>query len=381
MTLTETTFGEQAESYLEDEGYLDEGGEEDEAYDEERAARRRRPQRGQQRVVERRRRIAAANAARRRPGGPSPTRPSQPSARAAVAAVRQLDLETKVQDDLLRDRLAADERRMSRSEMAAVAAVVSGQFQAAFQDRFTELRNPYVRAALTYAPLLLLSPRKRGTGAGAIVSDPRAIGAALVVGLAFAGDRLTKRDDVVDVRLVGASEVTANQTTTFLADARDNRGVVLAGKTPSFESSDPNVATIDPRTGVVTAKQPGSVVITANVDRIVNRVVLTVRPAPALTAPETEPVAAAPETEPVAANIRLRGPEALAANSPGIFLADVFDSQGNLVPDKQVTFRTSDSNIASIKPKTGRVRARTTGPVVISAEVDGVKARTVLNVT
>lgn len=387
MTLTDTDFAEQAESYLPGESYFEEGEGESEAYDEESSAAERRRRRARRAVLERRNRAAAMNAQRRRVTGmarpqiPATPRTPATAARAAVAAVERLDIETKVQDDELRGRLAAQERRTSRSEMAAVAAVASGQLQASFQDRFPELRNPFARAALAYAPLLLLSPQKKGTGAGALVSDPRAIGAALVLGLAVVGDRLKKSDETVDIRLVGAPEVEVGRTTILVADALDGRGAVLGGQTPIFESSNRAIAEVDPETGEVTAKAVGPVVITASLDNVVRRIVLTVTSTLALAQLPSivQPIPAPPS--PATADIRLVGPDTVAVGAETIFIADALDSSGAIIPNKDIDFESSEKKIATIGPKSGQVRGVKAGAVVISARVDGIERRTVLTVT
>jgi hypothetical protein len=263
----ETSYPGEAETYYGEEGEEAEG----ESYGAESslAARRRR---ARQRELERRRRLARARAPQR---FLPVARREAPTARTAVAAVRNLDLETKVQDDILRARQDAQDRRLRRAEIAAVAAVVSGQLQASLQGRVSELNNPYVSAALRAAPLLFLSPGRRGSGAGSYASDPRVIGGALVLGLAFVGDRLKRLDETADVRQVGVADVPVNGTSIFLADALDSRGAILADKAAVFSSSNDTIATID-QTGKVTGVAAGVVVITVRIDDIERRAVLTV---------------------------------------------------------------------------------------------------------
>lgn len=183
-------------------------------------------------AVERQRRIEQTIARRRQQ---RPVR-RPPTAQTALAAARRADLESKVENDVLRARLAAQDRRIARAEMATVAGIVANQVQYSFQDRFPMLKEPLARAGLAYAPLLMLAPRRRGSGVAGLLADPRVSGAALVFGIALAGERLGKPK--LDIELLGAppTVTTGTQSRIFARVTVD--GKPDPSRTPTFESSD-----------------------------------------------------------------------------------------------------------------------------------------------
>ena len=113
--------------------------------------------------------------ARRPVGAPRPTPP-------AIKAVRSLDLETKVELDSLRRAVEESNRRANRATLAAVASTAVDQGLDSFR---TNLTNQYVRAGARFAPLLLLSPKKKKGGVEGFVTDPRFIGGASILGIAL----------------------------------------------------------------------------------------------------------------------------------------------------------------------------------------------------
>ncbi len=150
---------------------------------------------------------------------------------------------------------------MSRSEYAAVAGLAVNQFV----ESFDQPENAYARAALRFAPLLLLSPQTRGSGMERFVYDPRVIGGAAVLGITFFGE---KRNEA-RLELAGAPELTVGASPVpFAAQVLSSKGEVLPGRTVRWESSDPTVAEINAVTGEVTARKPGAVFITARADRL-----------------------------------------------------------------------------------------------------------------
>jgi Bacterial Ig-like domain (group 2) len=251
-----------------------------EDYDGESAASRRRArQRRAAALARRRRERARARQLTRRDGGrlPAPRETVEGRAgaqRETVAAIRDLDLETKVQQDAFRSTAAAQSKRMSRSEYATVAAVAVNQFIETFQAP----DNAVAKAALRAAPLALLAPASKGSGFGGFVQDPRVIGAAVVAGILLVGQNRNffSGDKAREIRVVGPTEVVVGTSDQFIADVLDGRGERL-DKTVTWESSDPLVATIDAATGQVRGVTAGGVVITAKFEKIVGRARLTVR--------------------------------------------------------------------------------------------------------
>lgn len=242
---------------------------EDDDFQESAYARRRARQR-QLELARQRQRVARARAR----GQLVST--ARPAPRTAAAAVRQLDLDTRLQTDTIRRALLDQDRRASRAEIASVASVVGGQVQNSFGDVF---RNVWARAALSFAPLLILSPRRRGTGFGAVARDPRFVGGLVVAGVVLAGERRDRAAVVQKLNVVSVPTLVSGTSLPFFADPIDKSGAVIADRSVTWTTSNRNVADVDPLTGVVSAgEQTGPVIITATVDGVVARVPLVVTP-------------------------------------------------------------------------------------------------------
>jgi hypothetical protein len=278
MSTTWLADAESAESADYDDtesGEFDEG--ESENYDaESRASAARRRLERQRRIALRQRQELART--RRMP--PTPRYGSAPAPPSTVAALRTLDLETKVQEDSFRNAIAVQNRRMRRSEYAAVASAATSQFI----ESFDEPDNPYFRAGLRFAPLLLLSPQKRGTGLGSVASDPRVLGAAAVLAITFAGqnrDRFLGRRGISLLSPPGP--ISAGERRTFMADAVDGGGKALKDSV-TWESSNEEIAKVEPKEGNLVYVTAGNVtqteypVITASSGGVVKRVMLEVKP-------------------------------------------------------------------------------------------------------
>lgn len=231
----------------EDESYLD--GEDAES----RASRRRRARSRRIAMARRRQALARSRAQTRfrtqgrvvsRPR-PSPAPVRRPAS--AVAAIRSVDLEAKVADDGLRRELAAQRNRMNRSDYTAVAGLAVNQFM----DSFDQPQNAYLRALLRAAPLMLLSPQRRGDGFGAFVTDPRVIGGAAAVGIAFLGEQ---RDKGMLDAAAPTTELAKGTTTHVLGQVVAANGTPVPGPTVQWDTSDSSIATVDSK-GVVTAGQ------------------------------------------------------------------------------------------------------------------------------
>ena len=231
------------------------------------AARRRRQQAQQRRVTLARRRQAMSRARALPPARPGTAVAPVAAQRQTVAAIRNLDLETKVQEDNVRTALAAQNKRMSRSEYAAVVGAATNQFI----ESFDAPDNPFFKAGLRFAPLLLLSPQKRGTGFESVVRDPRVIGLAAVAAITFAGDQRNRGSQASDINIQASAELdVASGADTFFADVVDSRGRVVAGNV-TWASGNPAIASIDAN-GNVTPLSEGTVAITATFDGIVRRI-------------------------------------------------------------------------------------------------------------
>jgi hypothetical protein len=80
--------------------------------------------------------------------------------------------------------------------------------------------------------------------------------------------------------------LTVGENITLLATPRDSRGNIMAGQSIAWSSADPEVATVAPTTGVVTAIGPGTADITASASGKTTTVRLIVA-APAPATPES----------------------------------------------------------------------------------------------
>ncbi len=222
------------------------------------------------RIALARRRMAATSRARR----PSTAVTAPTTPRQTVAAIRSLDLETKVGEDSLRRALERSNRRATRATYATIASVAVDQAFDSFQEDFDG--HDFVRAGLRIAPLLLLSPERRRPGLEGFVLDPRVIGGAAVVGI-VAADKLRNRDDGVGTLTIQPRIISlASATGTFSGTVLTKRGTTKA-VTLSFDSADPTVLTVDNKdTGQFTAKKAQSTKVLVTGDGISEFVDVTV---------------------------------------------------------------------------------------------------------
>jgi hypothetical protein len=185
------------------------------------------------------------------------------------AAVRELGLETQVQADAVADALAAQARRIDSTGAAlgatAVANTVASQLQTSFPG---VARNPFVRAGLPLAPLLLLKPARRESGFQGFIADPRVWAGALVAGLAIAGEINNKVQKPEAVRITRfATHLPMTGHLQFFAEALDAGGAVLRGKQINWREETPakGLVRVD-RDGLVTGVGVGTTAVVAEAD-------------------------------------------------------------------------------------------------------------------
>lgn len=203
--------------------------------EESREARRRRERARRNRIALRQQQQAAARAKalqRRQPTSVSPQR-------STAQAVRTLGLENKVQEDAFRSAIAAQNKRLSRAEYAAVLAALVTQGMASFETP----NNHYVAAALRFAPLVVLDPPK-GHGVEGLIKDPRVLGAAAVVGLVFAGDhwgpQKSQTPNQITVASTGSTISAGGSTPVYLsAQVSDSKGRNLSSESVSWKIDPP----------------------------------------------------------------------------------------------------------------------------------------------
>ena len=245
--------GEYEDAYDDAEGYDD-----SEAYDDSESAASR----------ARRRRAQALAAARRRTASRRvSTLPATAPPRAVVSAVKELDLQAQIQQDTLRGAMAAQNRRLDRSNFATVATVLIGE---AFRT-FGTPDNTFVRAGIQASPLLLLSPGRSRGGLEGVIRHPAFYGGVGALGLAFIGDQRQRNSSVQSVNVLGPTQLTATKEDVFAADVLDARGKPST-VAPTWQSDNTAVADINATTGRVKAgANPGIAIITATAGDVVRR--------------------------------------------------------------------------------------------------------------
>jgi uncharacterized protein YjdB len=215
----------------------------------------------------RRRRRQLALARRRTAARQSLPSPAPSGPRAVVNAVKELDLQTQVQQDSLRSYSAAQRRKEVRTNLVpALSLLVAEGFRA-----FGTPDNSVVRVGLEAAPLALLpwGPAYRGIR---VVQHPLVIGGAGGLTLAFVGQRRVSDSAVHTINVLGPSTLTVGGQDVFLADVLDGKG--RPSKVAATWSSDnPAVADIVATTGRVTAgTATGVAIISATAGDVVRRV-------------------------------------------------------------------------------------------------------------
>ncbi|WP_439642058.1 beta strand repeat-containing protein [Gemmatimonas sp.] len=147
--------------------------------------------------------------------------------------------------------------------------------------------------------------------------------------------------------------LSSGMTQQMTAAARDAKGGAVTGRPVLWTSSNPAVVSIG-ASGVVTAVSPGSAVITATVEGVDATATVTV----------LRPVASVSFTS-LQSSLFIGRTMQLSVSAR--------DAQGVTLTGRTVTWRSSDPAIATIST-TGLVTAIATGPVTITANVEGVEA-------
>ncbi|WP_116948895.1 Ig-like domain-containing protein [Jiangella endophytica] len=235
-----------------DEGESDEGESE-----ESRDARRRRYQARQLTLARRQAAVRRQAQLRARPSAVRPRPLTAPAPARPAPAVRGAGLDTQLAHDSLRRELALQRRRMNRSEYAAVAGLAVNQLM----ESFAQPENVYARAALRFAPLLLLAPQRRGRGLESFVADPRVIGGAAVLGIVAVGEWRGKASILANV----PSELAANTTQRLSAQIVTPQGKVLE-RAVTWTSTDDQVAKVE--RGMVTTGKAGTAILSVSAEGV-----------------------------------------------------------------------------------------------------------------
>jgi serine/threonine-protein kinase len=203
-------------------------------------------------------------------------------------------------------------------------------------------KNP---ATATITDSGALSALRRGVAV--LVAEAGGVARAVTVTITAAA--------VVDVVIDGVPAALAFGTSASLrAVARSSRAADDVPDRPiEWRSSDPSVAMVS-ATGVVTARAPGQVTITATCDGIRGTASLTVVSVRAST------VVIAPPPSPLRLGDRVS------------LRATVYDASGNVVT-RPVTWRSTDPRVAPVD-QSGQVIAQAEGWAIVTAQADGVDA-------
>jgi len=143
-------------------------------------------------------------------------------------------------------------------------------------------------------------------------------------------------------------------TLQLAATVTDEHGATISGARIEWASDDSAVATVD-SSGAVTARGPGTAVVSASVHDHVGRAAVTV-------AQRVRSVAIARDT-------LVRLPEGGATQ----LLARALDARGRLVAGRTVRWESGDTTIVAVTP-TGNASARTPGRTALTASVEGFSA-------
>jgi len=176
-------------------------------------------------------------------------------------------------------------------------------------------------------------------------------GTTLVVGATAVAPAKVARVRVIPDSLVLAQGATGD----FSAVAYDSTGNVLTGRTITWTSSDSVIATVS-STGTATAVSAGTAAVTATVEGVSGSAQVIVTSPP--------PVRAA--------RVKVE-PDSLVLQPghTGDFYAVAYDSAGNVLTGRAVSWTISDSTVARISG-TGTVTAVSAGTAQVTATVEGV---------
>jgi len=195
-----------------------------------------------------------------------------------------------------------------------------------------------------------------------------AVGGPVMISAMCEGQRGTTMITVVPVPVATvtvapvSSTVTRGQTLQLTATTADTNGGPLTGRTVTWTSSDPAVATVS-ATGLVTSVAVGGpVTITATSEGQTGSAGVTVTPVPVAT------VAVSPAT---------------ASITPGQtqqLIATPTDAQGDSLPGRTVTWTSSDPAVATVSA-TGLVTAVAVGAATITATSEGQTGSATITIT
>jgi len=139
----------------------------------------------------------------------------------------------------------------------------------------------------------------------------------------------------------------------LVATGSDANGVLVAGATFTWETSDANVAAVD-ETGLVRAGSTGTATVTARADGASGSATVTVQ--------EISPIAVRVEVRPKKLNLHPHQSDRLDARA--------FGADGKPLKGRRATWRVSDTNVATVSAD-GVVTGVRGGKALVVAQIDG----------
>lgn len=159
-----------------------------------------------------------------------------------------------------------------------------------------------------------------------------------------------------------AADIPLGTSRQLAANVLDRSGNAIAGRVVTWSSSNSSVATVSVG-GLVSAVALGSATITAAADGKQGTAVVAV----------VDPVATVRITPPVPQTLRVGGKLQLSATG--------YNTAGQALPGRPVTWFTSNPNVASVNPSTGEVSAIAVGNATITAEIEQRQGQLSVSVT
>ncbi|MCU0649867.1 MAG: Ig-like domain-containing protein, partial [Gemmatimonadaceae bacterium] len=165
----------------------------------------------------------------------------------------------------------------------------------------------------------------------------------------------------VEVTLPSPSLV-VGASTAATATVRDAFGTILSGRTVTWSSGNPTVATVVSSTGAITALAPGATILRATVDGVEGTRVLTVVPIPV----------ASVEVALTSDSVTVGGAVTATARA--------LNAAGAVLEGRAVQWSSSAPTVATIDAGSGTIVTLTPGTTQIRATVDGVTGSRALTV-
>ncbi len=167
---------------------------------------------------------------------------------------------------------------------------------------------------------------------------------------------------VASISIAPRESLRVGDAATLEAVALDGKGDTLAGADVSWRSSNLSVAFVDPRTGRVEARSPGTALILAESGGESALSQLTVLP-------------------PAVAGLAMHGARPLLVGETLALRAEPRDERGEELSGREVGWTSSDSTVLAVDPGSGVVDARAPGSAEITATSEGRSSRVRITVS